>query len=205
MGELLALLLSLIFVGLAPLTAVQIIWINLVTDAMVGVPLGTEPKVGDELKQPPRHPKVGLLYPGLILRVAFLAVMMGVGGFVVFHWAYSRVNLEEARTMVFCTIVAFEWFKAMTARSFEHTAIKLGIFRNRLLVLAVSVAVLLQIAVIYVPFMQTAFKTVPLTLTQWGIVIGIAASVFVIEELRKVIFPRLFSWGKWKPVTRPGR
>ena len=205
MGELLALLLSLIFVGVAPLTAVQIIWVNLVTDAAIGVPLGMEPKIGDELQQPPRHPKVGLLYPGLLLRILFLSGMMSVGVFAVFNWAHGRVSLDEARTMAFCTMVAFEWFRCFNARSDEHTAFKLGFFRNRFLLLAIAVSVPLQMAAVYAPFMQTAFHTVPLSLAQWGIIIGAAGSLFVIEELRKLIAPKLFSWGKWKPVTRPGR
>ncbi|MFH1640293.1 MAG: HAD-IC family P-type ATPase, partial [Chloroflexota bacterium] len=76
LGELLALILTVLFVGKAPLLAVQIIWVNLVTDTALAVPLGLEPKVGDELRQPPRHPKVGLIFPGLLLRIGFLAAMM---------------------------------------------------------------------------------------------------------------------------------
>ncbi len=199
-GELFAFLLSLIFVGQAPLLAVQIIWVNLVTDAAVGLPLGMEPKTGDELKQPPRHPRVGLLYPGLLLRVAFLAGMMSVGVFSIFYWSYGRLSLDEARTLAFCTLVSFEWFRAFNARSDEHTAFKLGLFRNRYLLAAITAAVLLQMAVVYAPFMQTAFSTVPLSIEQWGIVIGTAASLFVVEELRKVIAPKLFSRGKWTPA-----
>lgn len=205
MGELLALLLSLIFVGLAPLTAVQIIWVNLVTDAAIGVPLGMEPKIGDELQQPPRHSRVGLLYPGLLLRILFLSGMMSVGVFAVFHWAQGRMSLDEARTMAFCTMVAFEWFRCFNARSDEYTVFKIGLFRNRFLLLAIAVAVLLQIAAVYVPFMQTAFHTMPLSPAQWGVALGTAGSLFVVEELRKVIFPKLFSWGKWKPLTRQDR
>jgi len=199
-GELFAFLLSLIFAGQAPLLAVQIIWVNLVTDAAVGLPLGLEPRIGDELKQPPRHPSVGLIYPGLLLRVAFLALMMSVGIFAVFYWYQDRVSLDEARTMAFCTLVAFEWFRAFNARSDEHTAIELGIFRNRYLVLSIGLAALLQVAVVYVPFLQAAFRTEPLSIAQWGIVIGIAGSLFIAEEFRKVVAPRLFNRGKWVPA-----
>jgi len=198
-GELLGFLLSLIFIGQAPLIAVQIIWVNLVTDASMGLPLGMEPKIGDELKQPPRHPSVGLLYPGLLLRVAFMAAMMGIGVFAIFYIFRGRVSIEEARTMSFCTLVAFEWFRAFNARSDEHTVFKLGIFRNRYIILALGIAVSLQMMVIYAPFMQVAFDTVPLRAGQWGIVIGVAASLFLLEELRKVLAPKMFSRGKWLP------
>lgn len=200
LGELLALILSIMFVGKAPLLAVQIIWINLVTDTAAAVPLGLEPKFGDELKQPPRHPKVGLLFPGLLLRVGFLAILMSTGIFLIFNWAQTRMSLEEARTIAFCSVVAFEWFKAFNARSDEHTIFRLGVFRNRWLVVSISGAIMLQLAVIYVPFLQVAFSTVALSIERWGIAILAGGALFAIEETRKALFPRLFSLGKWRPL-----
>jgi Ca2+-transporting ATPase len=201
LGELLALLLSILFIGKAPLLAVQIIWVNLVTDTSAGIPLGLEPKYGDELMQPPRHPKVGLLFAGLLLRVAFMATLMGTGVFLVFNWAIPRMSLEEARTIAFCSMVAFEWFRAFNARSDEHTVFKLGIFRNRWLLMTIGMAVMLQLAVVYTPPLQIAFGTVSLSLGHWTIAVLAGASLFTIEETRKLLFPRLFSPGKWKPFT----
>jgi Ca2+-transporting ATPase len=197
-GELLALMLALIFVGKAPLLAVQIIWNNLVTDTAVAIPLGTEPKTGDELLQPPRQPGVGIIYPGLLYRVGFMAAMMGVGAFLIFNWAQARMSLEEARTLTFCTMVTFEWFRALNARSDERTVFGLGFFRNKILLLSLAGAVLLQLGAVYLPFMQEIFRTVPLALDRWAIVIGAGGSLFVVEELRKTFFPRLFSQGKWQ-------
>jgi len=199
LGELLALLLAVTFIGKAPLLAVQIIWVNLATDTAVTIPLGLEPKFGDELKYPPRHPKAGLIFPGLLLRVGFLALMMGAGIFLIFNWALPRVGLEEARTLVFCSLVAFEWFRAFNARSDEYTIFRLGVFRNRWLVISISAAIILQLAIVYVPFLQVAFGTVPLTINQWGIVILAGCSPFIIDEVRKVFFPQLFTLGKWRP------
>ena len=204
-GELLALILTILFVGKAPLLAVQIIWVNLVTDTAAAIPLGLEPKVGDELKQPPRHPEVGILFPGLLLRVGFLAVIMSVGVFLIFNWAQGRMSLDEARTIAFCSLVAFEWFRAFNARSDENTVFKLGVLRNRWLVASISFAILLQMAVVYVPFMQVAFHTVPLGIDKWGIAVLAGGSLFAIEETRKALFPRLFSLGKWQPVSKNAR
>ncbi|MBN1161889.1 MAG: HAD-IC family P-type ATPase [Dehalococcoidales bacterium] len=204
-GELLALILTILFLGEAPLLAVQIIWVNLVTDTALGIPLGLEPKSGDELKQPPRHSSVGILFPGMIMRILFMATLMGIGVFIVFNWAQARMSIEEARTMAFCTMVMFEWLRAFNARSDEHTVFKLGLFKNRWLVLSVSVAISLQLAVIYLPPLQTAFQTVPLGIDRWGIIILAGGSLFVIEELRKVFFPRLFSRGKWQPGVTGNR
>jgi len=200
LGELLALALTIFFVGKAPLLAVQIIWINLVTDTAAAVPLGLEPKVGDELKQLPRHPKVGLIFPGLLLRIVSMATVMGIGVFLIFSWAQPRMSLEEARTIAFCSMVAFQWFNAFNARSDESTVFRLGILRNRWLIMSILVAIILQLAVIYVPFLQVGFNTVPLGIDKWGIALLAGGSLFVIEEIRKALFPRLFSLGKWKPI-----
>jgi Ca2+-transporting ATPase len=199
-GELLGLILTILFLGKAPLLAVQIIWNNLATDTAVAVPLGLEPRIGDELKQPPRHPSVGILYTGMIWRVFFMSALMGVGVFLVFNWAQARMSIEEARTVAFATFVTFEWFRAFNARSDEYSVFKLGFFKNRWLVGSISVAVLLQLAVIYVPFLQTAFRTVPLSIDRWGIILLSGGSLFIIEEVRKLLFPRLFSRGKWQPA-----
>jgi len=200
-GELLALILTVSLIGKAPLLAVQIIWVNLVTDTALAVPLGLEPKSGDELKQPPRHPMVGLVFPGLLLRVSFLAVLMGLGIFLIFNWAQARMSLEEARTVAFCSMVAFEWFRVLNARSDEHTIFRLGIFRNRWLVISISIAIILQLAVIYTPFLQVAFGTIPLGIDRWGIAILAGASLFTIEETRKALFPQIFMSGKWRPSS----
>jgi Ca2+-transporting ATPase len=200
-GELLALILCVLFIGKAPLLALQILWVNLVTDTTNAIPLGLEPKYGDELKQPPRHPKVGLLFPGLLLRVAYMSTLMGIGILLVFNWAQSRVSIEEARTIAFCTMVAFEWFRAFNARSDERTVFKLGVLSNRWLLITISAAIMLQVAVVYVPFLQVAFNTVPIGIDKWGIAILAGGSLFLIEETRKALFPKLFTLGKWRPLS----
>ncbi len=200
LGELIALILSVLVVGKAPLLAVQIIWVNLVTDTVPAIPLGLEPRAGDEIKHPPRDPRVGLIYPGLIFRILFLAVQMGVGLFLVFTWAESRMPIEEARTLAFCSMSAFELFRAFNARSDERTVFSLGVFRNRWLVYATFITIALQLMVVYVPFLRTAFGTVPIGLDRWGIALLAGGSMFAIEEIRKKLFSRLFSLGKWRPA-----
>jgi P-type Ca2+ transporter type 2C len=199
-GELMALILCVGFIGKAPLLPLQIIWVNLVTDTASGIPLGLEPKYGDELKQPPRHPKVGLLFPGLLLRITFMATLMSVGIFLIFNWAQARMSLDEARTVAFCTMVTFEWFRSFNARSDEHTVRALGFLSNRWLMITISIAILLQLAVVYLPFMQVALSTVPIGIDRWGIALLAGGSLFIVEEIRKTFFPGLFSLGKWLPL-----
>jgi Ca2+-transporting ATPase len=199
-GELLALTLGILFSGQAPLLAVQIIWNNLATDTAVAIPLGLEPRSGDELKQPPRDPAVGIIYPGFIFRVLTMAVLMAAGITVIFNWAIIRMSLEEARTLAFCAMVVYQWFLAFNARSDERTVFKLGLLRNPWLIGAVLLALALQAAVIYVPVLQVAFHTVPLSFGEWGIALLSGGSLFIIEEARKALFPKLFSLGKWRRV-----
>ncbi|MFW6103290.1 MAG: cation-translocating P-type ATPase, partial [Chloroflexota bacterium] len=206
-GELVALTISVAVLGRAPLIAVQILWVNLVTATPSAIPLGLEPNVGDELDKPPRHPKVGLLFPGNFIRIAYMAALMGVGVFIVFNWAQSSMSIEKARTLAFCTMVTFEWFNAFVARSDEHTLRRIGPLKNRWLLVGISAAIILQLAVVYIPAAQLAFETEPLTLQEWAIPVAAGISLLLIEEIRKAIAPNLFSRGKWRPVKvqRPGR
>ena len=201
-GELIALTAAIAIVGQAPLLAVQILWINVMTDTTITIPLGLEPKSGHELKNPPRSPEVGLIYPGLLLRVAYAALIMAVGVFLVFAWARQHMDIDQARTLAFSTMIAFEWFKGFVARSDEKSVFKIGLFRNRWLILAIGVAVILQLAVVYTPFLQAAFHTAPFEPLYWVIPVGAGLALFFIEETRKTLFPRAFSLGKWRRGVR---
>ncbi|XUW99981.1 MAG: HAD-IC family P-type ATPase [Dehalogenimonas sp.] len=197
-GELLALAAAIAIIGQAPLLAVQILWVNVVTDATLTVPLALEPRRGDELDGPPRSPEVGLLYPGMVWRIGYTAAIMAVAVFGIFWWGLRHETLEQARTLAFCTIVSFELFKGFVARTDNKPVLKIGLFSNKWFMFAMVIAVALQLAAVYLPFMQAAFHTAPPSLTDWLIIIGAGLSIFVIEELRKQFFPNLFSKGKWR-------
>jgi len=200
-GELFALILSIYFTGKAPLLPIQILWINLVTGALIAIPLGLEPKVGNELQVPPRHPRVGLIYLGMGMRIFFIAFGLGIGAFFIFSLGLSRFNLEEARTIVFCSIVIFEWLLAFNARSDEFTIFKLGIFKNSVLIKAVLIAIGLQLIVVYAGFLRPFFNTAALNPQEWLIAIIPGGSIFLLETLRKIFAPKLFSAGKWYPPS----
>ena len=201
-GELLALILAISILGLTPVLPVQILWINIVMETAVALPLSVDPRSGEELTQPPRATSVGIVFPGLALRVAFMALMMGAGAFIVFRWAYGHQSIEEARTLTLTTIVTFGWFRAFNARSDERTVFSIGVLKNRVLVAAIAVALALQCAVIYLPWLQSSFHTVALSWRDWLIVLAAGGSLFVVEETRKALFPKLFALGKWQPARR---
>lgn len=179
-----------------PVVAVQILWINLVTDGVCTIPLGLEPKHRNVLAEPPRRAKAGIVYSGMLWRIVFIALIMSMGAFFIFRWELPRVGLAEARTITFATLVAFQWFNALNARSDQQSLFRLGLFGNRLLIGGIGLAILLQMIVIYLSPLQKVFYTVPLGLGDWGVVVLIAAGVLVVEELRKLVMPRLFNRGK---------
>lgn len=197
-GELLTIALAVSILGETPLVPLQILWINLVTGALIAIPLGLEPRTGYELSTPPRSSKVGLIFPGMLMRILFLASMLGIGAFLVFHWTLDHYELHEARTMAFCTVVAFEWLVAFNLRSDEYTIFRLGIFKNRWVVGAIFAGLALQLMVIYVPFFHDPFDTVALKAFEWGIILIPAVTIFLVETIRKLLAPKLFSLGKWR-------
>lgn len=132
----------------------------------------------------------------MFLRITFVAIFMSLGTFFLFKWELPRVGLEEARTIAFCVLVAFQWFNALNARPDQQFLFKLGLLSNRWLLGGIGLAILLQLMAIYVPIFQGLFYTVPLGWDDWGIVILVAGSIFVAEELRKAMLPRVFRKGK---------
>ncbi len=179
-----------------PAVAVQILWINLLTDGICTIPLGLEPKHRDVLEEPPRRTKASIVYRGMLWRIVFIALVMSVGTFLVFRWQLPRVGLAEARTIAFSILVAFQWFNALNARSDRQSIFRLGLFGNRLLLGGIGLAILLQAIVIYVPSFQNLFYTVPLDPGDWVVVILVSGSILVAEEMRKLLLPGIFSRGK---------
>jgi len=195
-GELFTWILAVVAGIPLPVVAVQILWINLVTDGVCTIPLGLEPKHRNVLEEPPRRKKAGIVYIGMLWRIVFIALFMSIVTFFVFKWELPRVGLDEARTIAFSMLVAFQWFNALNARSDQQSLFKLGLCSNRLLLGGIGLAILLQAMVIYAPPFQKLFYTVPLDPGDWGVVVLMAGGIFVIEELRKLIVPRIFNRGK---------
>jgi Ca2+-transporting ATPase len=207
-AELLTLFLSVAFYGESPLEPIQILWINLVTGAMVAIPLGMEAGTGDELSQPPRDPRVGLLYPGMRLRIVFTGLCMALPITWIFHHAplpegLSDLGAHEVRqTVAFTGIVIFEWLFAFQTRSADKGVLELGLLRNRWLVLCMLAGLSMQMAVVYLPAANRIFHTRPLTGLELLWTILPAVMVVVLESMRKRIAPQLFNAGQWR-VSRP--
>ncbi|MBW1784435.1 MAG: HAD-IC family P-type ATPase, partial [Deltaproteobacteria bacterium] len=208
-SELATLFLSVAFYGESPLEPIQILWINLVTGAMVAIPLGLEPGTGDEMGQPPREPGVGLLYTGMLLRIAFTALCMSLPVVWIFHHAPlpggidSMAAHEVRQTLAFSAIVIFEWFFAFHARSPEKGIFQLGLFRNPWLIPCMVLGLGLQALVIYIPAANRIFHTQPLTPEELAWLFIPALTAVALEALRKRLGLRIFSRGQWRLSPTP--
>ena len=173
------------------ITPVQILWVNLVTDGILDITLAMEPKEGDVMEEPPRDPEAQIINREVLQNILFVAIFMAVGTLCMFSLANRELDLKHAQTLAFTTLAMFQVFNSLNCRSRTKSVFELGFFKNRYLLGAVVLSILLQLFAEYVPFMQRALGTVALTWQEWGIIILISSSIFVAEEVRKLIRRRM--------------
>ena len=197
-GELFGLITCVLLIGLAPLLPLQILWVNLASGSLIAIPLGFEPKTHTEMNHPPRDPRSGLIFRGMIYRIAVLAALLGIGVFLTFDYAYSQWSMEKARTITLTSIVVFEWLLAVLMRSDEVSLRKTGLLKNMPLLLSIGLAVIFHLSILYVPLFCELFGTEPMNLRDWSFALLPGVTIFILESLRKALFPKLFSSGKFR-------
>jgi Ca2+-transporting ATPase len=157
----------------SPLTAIQLLWLNLITDGAPALALGVEKGDPDIMNQPPRPPQEPIINRimrlGIGVQTVFITAVTLIA-YVVGLNAYPE-NTQLAATMAFVTLSFSELLRAFTARSEYYPIFKIGIFSNRSMNIAVVSSLLLLLAVIYAPFLQPIFDTQPLGLEQWRVVL----------------------------------
>jgi len=174
-----------------PLLATQILWINLVTDGAPALALGLDPPHGLTMARPPRPRGEGVITPRMWRGIFGVGVIFALGTLLVLDaslpggFVPGDGDLRYAQTMAFNTLVLFQLFNVFNARSDERSAFR-DLGTNAWLWGAVLLSVLLQLAVIYVPFLQRAFSTVALDLGDWLLCTGVASSVVWLRELGKL-------------------
>lgn len=175
-----------------PLLATQLLWINLVTDGAPALALGVDPPHGDVMRHPPRPRDEGVITNRMWFGILFVGSISAAGTLVVLDWSLpgglieGSGSLRYAQTMAFTTMVFFSIFTVFNARSDERTAFA-GLFSNKWLWAAIVLALLLQAAVIYIPFLQQAFSTVGLSAGDWLRCAAVASSVLWLREVSKLI------------------
>ncbi|GIV96897.1 MAG: haloacid dehalogenase [Herpetosiphonaceae bacterium] len=178
-----------------PLLATQILWINLITDGPPALALGVDPVDPAVMKTPPRPRERGVLTPRMWLGIGQIGLIMAAGTLLVLDGALpggliaGTGDLRYARTLAFTTLVLFQLFNVFNARSDEYSAFR-DLFRNPWLWGAILLSLILHIAVIYVPFLQRAFDTTGLSLTDWLFAAAVASSVLWLREVSKRVTRR---------------
>ena len=175
-----------------PLLATQLLWINLVTDGAPALALGVDPPDEDVMQQSPRSRKESIITGRMWFSILFVGIVFAAGTLLILDaslpggFIEGHGNIRYAQTMTFNTMVWFSIFHVFNARSDQRSAF-VGMFTNKWLWGSILLAITLQAAVIYIPFLQQAFSTVPLTLGDWLRCIGVASSVLWLRELAKLI------------------
>jgi Ca2+-transporting ATPase len=165
------------------LLPVQILWMNLVTDGLPALALGVDPAAPDVMERKPKDPNEPPITRDMIAIMMAVGLIMAIGTLLVFHFASeSGVEVDRARTMAFTTLVMFQMFFVFSARSPYIPLHKLGFLGNKKLILAVAVSILLQLMIVYVGPLQTAFSTAPLEAMDWLWTVLTASSVLIIME-----------------------
>jgi Ca2+-transporting ATPase len=191
-GEDLAILISLLLFSGLPLifTPVQILWVNLVTDGVLDITIAMEPKEKDVMKEPPRPINERIINKEILLNTLFVAAVMAAGTLMMFSYGYNNYGIERARTLAFVTLAMFQVFNALNVRSRTQSVFKMGLFSNKYLNIAIPASILLLLATVYVPFMQLVMQTKPLLINDWLMIVPLASTILLFEELRKMIVAR---------------
>lgn len=173
-----------------PLTVLQILWLNLVTDIFPAMALALEPSAPDVMKRPPRDPNKPLMTPRFGWLIIWQGVLLGGCALAAFatgmRWyGIEGPGLRHAVTIAFMTLALAQVFHAFNTRSKTRSAFTVLLFTNGWLWAATLICILLQIAAVYVPFLQTILHTVPLTAADWGLVaLWSLAPVAVVEIVK---------------------
>jgi Ca2+-transporting ATPase len=191
MGEVMTLLLSIVALSLQgrgrpslllPLTAAQILWVNLVTDGAPALALGVDAASPDIMRRPPGRAGQHIVDRAMVLQLVVTALVMAVGTAAVFFIAVERNGLDYARTLAFTTLILFQLCNAFSVRAGGGSIFR-DPFGNRWLWGAVLLSLAMQIVVLVVPFLRGAFGLAPLRLSEWLLCLAVASSTVWISEL----------------------
>ena len=189
--EILVLLLALLAGWPLPLAAVQILWINLVTEGTLTVNLVMEPSDGDEMRRRPVPRGDPLIDAAMLRRVVLMA---GTSAAVALGWLAWRLPqglpLDMVRTEVFTLVAVCQWFNVLNCRSATRSALGARALGNAWLLGGLAASVALQLLVLYTPWMNALFHTVPLEPATLLLLVGLASSVLWVEEARKLLARR---------------
>jgi Ca2+-transporting ATPase len=175
------------FLGLPiPLLPIHILWINLVTDGVPGLALAAEPGEKNIMSRPPRSPKESIFAKGLGVHIVWVGLLMAAVAIMTQAW-FIGGSQTHWQTMVFTVLCLSQMGHVLAIRSEQESFFRQGALSNKPLLGAVLLTLALQMATIYVPFLNPIFKTQPLTAGELAATLGLSTVVFLAVELEKAI------------------
>lgn len=188
LGEIMSLFLAIVCMPhvVSTLSAIQILWVNLVTDAFPALALGVDPKDQFIMKEKPRDRKESLFAHGGMIFTVLNGMFIGTITLVAFRYGLN-VGEAKAQTMAFMVLSISQLFHALNLRSRTHSILEVGFMKNKWLILTIFFGIALQVAVCQLPIFNMLLKTVSLDLVSWGIVFGMSFSIILINEISKWI------------------
>ena len=192
----------------APLTAIQLLWLNLITDSFPALALGREKAEPGIMKMPPRSKKEPIINKSMMGHIAMQSVGLFVSVAAAFIIALMSMNngstffysgvladaaakgvhpIDIARTVAFATLICAELFRAFAARSERISVFKLGLFSNKMMNIAVALSLVMLVAVIYIPGINGIFNNVALNPLAWVVILPLAILPFAVSEISKLI------------------
>jgi len=196
------LLTSLIFeTPILPLLAIQILWVNLVTDGLPALAMGVDPPDPDVMTRQPRDPKEPILTQKSIFFIVYSGIIIAVGTLLLFFlYMYPDVIAGQlppedtrihAQTVAFTMLIIFQMIMALNIRKEEHSLLGKEFFRNPYLLLAIASSVILHILIVYIPFFQPFFNTTALNPIDWVVIIGFSSILVIVDEVRTFLAHRI--------------
>jgi Ca2+-transporting ATPase len=189
LAEIMTIFLGTLFTGSSPLTALQLLWLNLITDGAPALALATEKGDPDIMKHKPRPPKEPIINRFMFKGITVQTIAITLTTLTAYLMGLNLYPEEPLvpMTMAFVTLSLSELLRAYTARSERYPILKIGIFNNRYMNLAVLSSFILIMAVVYVPFLQPVFKTNPLGWTQWRLLLPLLIIPSLAAEVTKYL------------------
>ena len=185
-GEIVTIFLGLLIGMKSPLLAIQLLWINLITDSLPAIALGLEKPDKNIMDEKPRNPKKSIFADGLWGRIIVEGSMIGILNLLAFTIGKSFYNLEVGRTMAFVSLGLLELVHSFNIRT-DESIFKTGLLQNKYLVMAFLGGTFLQTIVVIIPQFATIFKLTSLTSTQWMYTIAISLTPILLMELQKLV------------------
>lgn len=198
-GEVLIMLISMLIGAPIPLTVIQLLWLNLVTDSFPALALGVEKGEPDIMNQPPRKTDEQIIDRSSIDNIASQAIAIAFATLASFFISFNYLHIDlsydmrvmTSQTIAFMTLILSELLRSFSSRSEKYSVFELGLFSNMSLVWAFLGSFILTILVIYLPFAQVLFGTVTLSFLDWAIILPLGFLPFIVGEIHKFIERKL--------------